>query len=141
MCDAYGGVIFNDRGEVLLRRPTGHFGGTVWTFAKGQHEHGSEPEETALREVEEETGYRCEIVSRIPGKYRGSTSVTAYFVMRPIGERGAYDEDETCEVRWVTPEAAVPLIMLTKLPITRARDLRVLRKATEVFHSLPGTGS
>ena len=31
----YGGVIFNENGEVLLRESKGHFGGFVWTFSKG----------------------------------------------------------------------------------------------------------
>ena len=56
--DAYGVVIFNAKGQVLLREPSGHFGGYVWTFAKGRPDAGESPAETAVREAFEETGYR-----------------------------------------------------------------------------------
>ena len=57
---AYGGVVINDQGEILLREPRNHFDGYVWTFPKGRPEKeqrpGETPEETAFREVLEETG-------------------------------------------------------------------------------------
>jgi 8-oxo-dGTP diphosphatase len=49
--DAYGAVIFNAKGQVLLREPSGHFGGYVWTFAKGRPDAGESPAETAIRET------------------------------------------------------------------------------------------
>ena len=33
MKQAAGGVVFDDRGRVLVRRPRGGFGGYAWTFA------------------------------------------------------------------------------------------------------------
>lgn len=53
--EAYGGVLINERGEVLLREPSGHYGGHAWTFSKGHPDDGETPEVTALREVLEET--------------------------------------------------------------------------------------
>ena len=56
MKKAYGGVLINDAGHVLLREPANHYGGYVWTFAKGNPDPGESAEEAALREVLEETG-------------------------------------------------------------------------------------
>ncbi len=64
----YGGVVVNEAGEVLLYEPLNHFGGYVWTFPKGTQEEGESPEQTALREVEEETGVRACIVGEVPGE-------------------------------------------------------------------------
>ena len=48
----YGGVIFNSRGEVLLREPTNHYDGYVWTFPKGAPENpASLRRRSAPREV------------------------------------------------------------------------------------------
>ncbi len=63
---SYGGVLLNSERQVLLRRPKGDFDGYVWTFAKGNGAPGVLPEETALREVKEETGYTAEIVGKLP---------------------------------------------------------------------------
>ena len=46
--DAYGGVLIDDAGRILLREPTDHFGGYVWTFAKGRIDKGETPEQAAL---------------------------------------------------------------------------------------------
>ena len=60
-----GGVVFSTQEGVLcvlVARPTNH---TSWVFPKGRiNDHGENQtkEETALREVEEETGALCEIL-------------------------------------------------------------------------------
>jgi 8-oxo-dGTP pyrophosphatase MutT (NUDIX family) len=126
---AYGGVIFSAEGLVLLREPTNQHGRYVWTFPKGQQEGDETPEETALRETWEEAGVRAEIVEQIPGRFAGTTGVTIYFLMRPVGEATQPDEKETARVRWVTPEEARNLIRKTKTPKGVERDLAVLEAA------------
>lgn len=79
--DAYGGVLIDKAGHVLLREPTGHFGGYVWTFAKGRIAKGETPEQAALREVREETGYEAHILGLIPKVFRGTTTTTGFFLM------------------------------------------------------------
>ena len=37
-----------------------------WSFPKGKADMGESDEECALREVEEETGFRCELVRELP---------------------------------------------------------------------------
>ncbi len=89
--DAYGGVLINVEGKVQLREPAGHFGQYVWTFAKGRPDPGETPEETALREVLEETGQGAVIVALIPTVFAGTTSTNVFFLMEPQGPAGARD--------------------------------------------------
>ena len=51
VCKAGGGLVFNKRGEVLFIFRNGK-----WDLPKGGIERGEEIEDTAMREVEEETG-------------------------------------------------------------------------------------
>jgi 8-oxo-dGTP pyrophosphatase MutT (NUDIX family) len=126
-----GGVLIDDAGRVLLREPTNHFGGYVWTFAKGRVDPGETPEQAALREVREETGYRAEIVEAIPGQFEGTTGSTVMFVMRPIGTPDVPPSSETNTTKWVTFEEAKRLIGLTTSPTGRKRDLSILQAALE----------
>ncbi len=81
---AYGGIVFNNDDEVLMRSPSGLWGGYVWTFAKGGGDPlDLSPEQTALREVREETGYVCEVIAPIPGEFVSDTCVTKYYLLRP----------------------------------------------------------
>ena len=54
---AYGGIVVDAKGRILLREPSGHFDGYVWTFPKGRPQPGETAEEAALRETREETGW------------------------------------------------------------------------------------
>lgn len=56
-----GCVVVNDRNEILLVSDKER---KIWTFPKGHAEQGETLEQTALREVKEETGYTVEIVRR-----------------------------------------------------------------------------
>lgn len=132
--DAYGGVLINGQGEVLLREPAGHFGGYVWTFAKGRPDPGETPEETALREVLEETGQGARIVALIPEMFAGMTSSTVFFLMAPEGESGTFSE-ETARTRWVNEAEARRLIDETDLPMGRQRDRAVLAAAFNLWRS------
>ena len=129
---AYGGVLLTRTGQVLLREPANHFDGYVWTFAKGRPVPGDTPEETALREVLEETGYQAEIVDVLPGAFQGGTTSNAYFLMRHIGPQGQFDW-ETQSTRWVDFDQAEELIGLTQNATGRKRDLAVLAAARQWF--------
>lgn len=129
---AYGGVVVDRRGRILLREPSNHFDGYVWTFSKGRPSHGETPEQTAVRETREETGVVAEIVAQIPGTFAGGTTDNVYFLMRPTGEAGE-PEGETASVCWVaTPGRAREMISETTNPLGRARDLAVLQAALAV---------
>jgi 8-oxo-dGTP pyrophosphatase MutT (NUDIX family) len=132
VAESYGGVLINARGEVLLREPSGHFGGYVWTFAKGQPDKGETPEQTALREVFEETGYPAKIVAVIPQVFGGTTRTTVFYLMKTDGEPQPF-HSETSQVRWVDESEAKKLISLTKTDTCRQRDLAVLDAALKLW--------
>lgn len=126
---AWGGVLLDAQRRVLLRRPKGDYDGYAWTFPKGRPDPGETPEAAALREVREETGWEAAITGRLEGSFAGGTSVTGYFLMRPVTEHGDFDRAETSAVRWATPAQADRLIRQTTNAAGRTRDLAVLAAA------------
>jgi len=126
---AYGGVVFNAKGEVLLREVANHWDDYVWTFAKGRPETGETPETAALREVHEETGFIGKIVRRVPGEFLGGTTRNIYFVMSPVEDTGEFDPEETQAIKWVKPDEARRLLAKTINYPGRKRDLAVLEAA------------
>ena len=62
---AAGGIVVRDGSVLLVHRPKYD----DWSFPKGKLEDGESWEDGAVREVEEETGLRCEL-----GAFVGSTS-------------------------------------------------------------------
>ena len=57
-----GGLVLDTEGRVLLIRARDLRDQPVWTLPKGALKPGESSVDAALREVQEETGYRCEIV-------------------------------------------------------------------------------
>ena len=98
-----------------------------WTLPKGKLEAGEGWSEAALREVEEETGLRCELGRELePSRYedqKGRPKLVRWWVMTPMeGEFAANDEVD--ELRWLDPDAAAGV-----LAYDRDRDL--VRSATK----------
>lgn len=131
---AYGGVVLDDNGRVLIRKPTSEFDGYKWTFPKGRSDAGESPEATALREVLEECGVVAKIVGRLPGSFPGGTTDNHYFLMRSL-QTGLPTDAETQEVRWVTWEEARSLFSQNTNPVGRERDLAVLDVAKSAYVS------
>jgi 8-oxo-dGTP pyrophosphatase MutT (NUDIX family) len=129
---AFGGVLFDAQGRVLLFKPKNHFDGYHWSFPKGRPEPGETPQETALREVLEETGYAAEVVAEIPGSFAGGTTENRYFLMKPAGPPKSPKEDETISLKWASPDDAKILIAQTTNDKGRQRDLKVLATALVV---------
>ncbi len=130
---AYGGVVFDPDGNVLMREPKNHFDGYVWTFPKGRPDKGEAAEQTALREVFEETGVTATIVAPILGEFAGGSTINRYFLMEAAAGSGGVvpDDKETASIRWVRPEDAQLLIGNTTNSVGRHRDLAVLAAAVQ----------
>lgn len=84
-----------------------------WGLPKGKAEKGESPEETALREVLEETGYRCRIVAPMgTTRYRLSNGIkeVTWFAMRPLPDSPGFQESkEVDEIRWLSRKRATTL--------------------------------
>ena len=116
---AAGGVVVRDGPEVLVvHRPKYD----DWTFPKGKAEPDESDEECAVREVEEETGFRCRLGRELPStRYRdsrGRRKVVRWWHMTV--DAGAFDPNrEVDEIRWLPPDQAGAVL-------TYDRDLPVL---------------
>jgi 8-oxo-dGTP diphosphatase len=106
---AAGGVLYRDRDgqlEVLLvHRPKYD----DWTFPKGKLDPGESFEDAARREVEEETGLRCQLGRELPttryNDKKGRPKLVRYWAMD--GCEGQFTPtDEVDEVSWLHPEDA-----------------------------------
>lgn len=138
----YGGVVFNRAGKVLLREPANHFGGYTWTFAKGGADKSEHPVDTALREVEEETGCKPWVVGHLTEAFRGGVtgSTNYFFVMAApsdeLDEQIVKASAETWQVRWVTLEEARELIAQSATRDGHKRDLATLEAAFAAWSGL-----
>ena len=118
MVEAAGGVVVRDGEVLVVHRPEYD----DWTLPKGKLDPGETFEQAALREVEEETGFRCELGDELPSTSyadkKGRDKLVRYWRMTPVsGEFAANDEVD--EVRWLAPGEAAQLL-------TFDRDAEVL---------------
>jgi 8-oxo-dGTP diphosphatase len=107
--DAAGGVVERDGSVLLVHRPRYD----DWTFPKGKLDPGESFEDAALREVEEETGLRCTLGRELPAtryEVNGRPKLVRYWLMTPQAEPGFIPNDETDDLRWVTPDEARRLL-------------------------------
>lgn len=105
LVEAAGGVVQNERGELLMIELRGR-----WDLPKGHIEAGEEACVAALREVEEETGVVAELVDSEPlmetwhayDTYgRWELKRTRWWQMRALGgELKAQDEEGIARVEW-----------------------------------------
>jgi 8-oxo-dGTP diphosphatase len=107
---AAGGVVWRhgptDEREVLVvHRPKYD----DWSLPKGKRDPGETDEECALREVEEETGLRCELGPELASTSyvdaNGRPKEVRYWVMRVID--GSFTpSEEIDELRWLSVDRA-----------------------------------
>jgi 8-oxo-dGTP pyrophosphatase MutT (NUDIX family) len=106
--------------------------GRTWTLPKGTPHAGESREETAIREVEEETGLQVRITGPLDSiEYWFVQSGTRihktvhYFLMEPAGGDLAGHDHEFEEVRWIPfTEAATMLTFETERAlVARAAEL------------------
>jgi 8-oxo-dGTP diphosphatase len=134
---AAGGVLIAPNGQgqtkvAVIHRPKY----MDWSLPKGKLEEGEGWQEAALREVEEETGYRCEPITELPRvsylDRKGRRKLVRYWLMEPQGG-GFESHGEVDEMRWVAPEEAEELLTyphdreLVRNALRRNRWRRVMR--------------
>jgi diadenosine hexaphosphate hydrolase (ATP-forming) len=112
-----GGVV-TEKGRLLLVQVENLKREKVWTFPKGHLEKGETAAQAALREVEEETGYRCRITGELErARYfysRGGERIAKtveWYAMAPEALVGEPDAREILATRWATPKAAETLLV------------------------------
>jgi 8-oxo-(d)GTP phosphatase len=128
-------------GAVLWRHVTGGEGGTDlriavihrpkyddWTLPKGKLDPGEDDRTAALREIEEETAHRGEILGELGEVRYAVTSgdqrrdkVVRYFEMRVVAEGEFVPNREVDELRWCRPDDGADLL-------TYDRDREVLAR-------------
>jgi 8-oxo-dGTP diphosphatase len=126
---AGGGVIMRRTGggdEVaVIHRPKYE----DWSLPKGKLEPGESWEDAALREVEEETGFRCRLDAELPpNRYEdrhGRDKLVRYWAMAPEAGEFAPNE-EVDELRWLPVGEALDLL-------TYAHDRTLVEAAAERF--------
>jgi 8-oxo-dGTP diphosphatase len=96
-----------------------------WSLPKGKLEPGEGWLEAALREVEEETGYRCEASTELPSvsylDRKARRKLVRYWLMEPVA--GEFEpHGEVDELRWLGREEAEGLL-------TYPHDRELVRKA------------
>ena len=128
-----GGVVFRPAGaghEVALIR-VARADGHAWTLPKGWVEKGEDLEQTAVREVREETGLDAKILRKL-GEityefYSKADRSRVYktvhlFLLECLGGDTADHDDEVEEVRWFPLSGAVQML-------THKNERDVLEKA------------
>ncbi|MBW3615620.1 MAG: NUDIX hydrolase [Actinobacteria bacterium] len=121
---AAGGVVWRRRDDgrlevLLVHRPRYD----DWSIPKGKADQGESDEDCARREVEEETGLRCEIAEHLGDvaylDRHGRHKVARYWAMRPVAGEFVPSR-EVDEVRWLPVPDAIELL-------TYQRDAAVLQ--------------
>src|SRR3982750_2817515 len=131
-----GGVAYRRRGEktevalISVGEPA------RWQLPKGLVGRGETPEEAALREVAEETGLACEIVTELErveywyfskgGERRVRFHKFVHFyLMRFVSGDVAGHDDEVNEARWVEIEGAEKMLAFKgeRKALTEAREM------------------
>jgi 8-oxo-dGTP diphosphatase len=100
-----------------------------WSLPKGKLEDGEGWQEAALREVEEETGYRCEPSIELPPisymDRKARRKLVRYWLMEPA--EGRFEpHGEVDDLRWVTRPEADELL-------TYPHDKDLVRKAVRRY--------
>ena len=131
-----GGVIFRKTKGGIRVALISRQGGEVWCLPKGLIEKGESAQETALREVREETGLVGEIIRRLgeveywyvsdEEKTKFFKKVSFFLLRHKEGDIRDHDF-EVDEVAWVPIEAAVE-------KLTYPSERKLVRKAAKLLH-------
>ena len=124
---AAGGIVGHD-GKVLLVQVKNLEGKIVWTFPKGHLEKGETWLKAALREVEEETGWKCRSLGPLSSvSYRFKRAgkpvfkKVKWYRMERIKRTGKPDAEEVRRTKWAAADKA-------DKHLTYPNDLRLIAR-------------
>ena len=124
-------VVTNALGQILLIKRRDN---TLWALPGGGHEAGETIEQTAIREVKEETGLDVQ-VSSLSGVYTDPAHIVAFsdgevrqqfslcFVAEVIGGELAIDEEST-DIAWTDTDDLASVEMHPSMQLRIAHYLR-----------------
>jgi bis(5'-nucleosidyl)-tetraphosphatase len=128
-----GGIVWRDVGNGVEVLVCGRRADSLWALPKGTPEPGETLEQTAVREVREETGVEV-VVEDLVGEMRYWFSrvdegvryykTVRHYLMRPVGGDPSLHDHEFDEVRWLEAQEALRLL-------TYPNEARILREALE----------
>lgn len=126
-----GGIVFNNKGRVLIRKSAGT---EYWSFPKGHIDDGETTGQAALREVKEETGIEAEISNKVGvSKYiytfpKGTKifKIVTFYLMRYIKGNLKDHDYETSDLGWFEPAEALKMLSFSD-------DKKLLKKALEII--------
>lgn len=126
-----GAIIWREREGKPMVLVLQHQNGGHWAFPKGHVEGNETEEQTARREILEETGLKVRLdpgfrqVVTFSPKPRVMKDVV-YFAARPVGGKLKRQEEEVTDIRWLTLGEALKLV-------TYETDRAVLRTFAEGY--------
>ncbi len=111
---AAGGVLIRESIEgpcvLMIHRPRYD----DWSLPKGKADGDESDEDTARREVHEETGIHCKLVDEIATSHyvdrKGRPKRVRWYRMEAVSEEDFVPNDEVDEVRWVPVDEAEGLL-------------------------------
>lgn len=128
-----GGIVFKDK-QVLVAQNSSIKDKKIsfWGFPKGHLEEGESSKEAALREVEEESGIKAEIIDKVgQSKYVFTQNgekifkVVTIFLMKYLSGEIKPQASEITKVKWINPQEALKIL-------TFKNDKDLLQKSLEL---------
>ena len=109
-----------------------------WSLPKGKADSDESPEQTAVREVLEETGYHCRIIAPLgETRYRvsGGTKEVAWYAMRALPDSPGFTQNpEVDQIKWLTRKKAAALLDYDRdRQLVMETDLKKLSKTGTLF--------
>ncbi len=141
-----GGMVYRQKEEGRRKKEEGkpvewlickHSGYHKWVLPKGIVEEGEDPKETAVREVEEETGVKAEIVKKIMPEVRYKymkrgilvDKKAEFYLMKYVSGNIKDHSWEMEDVKWAAGEEALKLLAFET-------ERKVLRQAVRLLGSI-----
>jgi len=115
-----GGVVLDEEGDMPKIAVIHRTKQDDWSLPKGKPEADEEAEQTAVREVLEETGISAEPTRELNPSVNDE-KIVRYFLMRPNEMDAFQPNEEVDELRWVEPAEAMKLL-------THEQDRRIVEQ-------------